>query len=370
MARRREDRVKAELKVRVWGMTLDGRPFNEQLKTRDVSRFGARIGWKDCPLKQGDVVGVQYQSEKGRFRIAWIAADRSEFGLAGTEPGKSIWGSLPAGAATHPSRGAGASPAAAAVAAAPVARQQERRRFHRFPCKGGVQIQTPGKPPAWATLGDISAGGCYIETTMPLTMGLELDLTLKVGDASIACKGQVRTSHPGIGGGIYFTQVTTGARKQINQLLDVLAGINIAEPAPKAEQTGERTDITARVYKSAEELRAIETLLQSDMADVDPRILTEFRQAVDHARETAWAVQTWIEMRKQRRDPFTLMPLVEKRRIRQAVFLLKELLMDFQSSTITHETEGFPDLQGAVKEFFEGTHLLGTPPKPSFGLGG
>ena len=351
MARRREDRVKAELQIRVWGMTLDGRPFNEQLKTRDLSRFGARVAWKDCPLKQGDIVGVQYRSEKGRFRIAWIAADKSEFGLAGAEPGKSIWGSLPAGTAAHPSRASASSPAAAAVAAAPVARQQERRRFHRFPCKGGVQIQTPGQPPTWATLGDISAGGCYIETTIPLTLGREFDLTLKVGDASIPCKGQVRTSHPGIGGGISFTQLTPDARKQLNQLLDVLAGISIAEPSPEPAAT--RTDISGRVYKTAEELRAIETLLQSDMTDVDPRILAEFRHAVDHARETAWAVQTWIEMRKQQRDPFTLMPLVEKRRVRQAVFLLKELLMDFQACTVTHDSDGFLDLQTAVKDFYQ-----------------
>ncbi len=357
MARRREDRVKAELQVRIWGMTQDGRPFNEQLKTRDVSRFGARVAWKGCPLKLGDVVGVQHQSEKGRFRIVWIAADRSEFGIAGAEPGRSIWGALPAGAAAHPSRSSASAPAAAAVAAAPLVRQQERRRFHRFPCKGGVQVQTPGKPPTWASLGDVSAGGCYIETTLPLVLGQELDLTLKVGDASIHCKGQVRTSHPGIGGGIYFTQVTPDARKQINQLLDVLAGLSVAEPPPApAPASAERTDITGRVYKSAEELRAIENLLQSDMADVDPRILGEFRHAVDHARETAWAVQTWIEMRKQRRDPFTLMPLVEKRRIRQAIFLLKELQMDFQSGTVTQQTEGFADLNAAVKDFHEVTH--------------
>ncbi len=356
MARRREDRVKAELQVRVWGMTADGHPFNEQLKTRDVSRFGARIAWRDCPLKQGDIVGVQYQSEKARFRIAWIAANRSEFGLAGAEPGKSIWGPLPAGATAHPARSSTSTPAAAAVAAAPVVRQQERRRFRRFPCEGGVQVQTPGKAPTWATLGDISAGGCYIETTLPLVMGQELDLTIKVGDASIPCKGQVRTSHPGIGGGIYFTQVTPEARRQINQLLDVLGGLSVAEAPPAPQPASDRTDISGRVYKSAEELRAIETLLHSEMADVDPRILTEFRQAVDHARETAWAVQTWIEMRKQHRDPFTLMPLVEKRRLRQAVFLLKELLMDYQSSTITHQTEGFADLNTAVKDFYEVTH--------------
>lgn len=349
MARRREDRVKAALSVRVWGMTLDGRPFNEQLMTRDLSRFGARIAWKNCSLKLGDIVGVQYQSEKGRFRIVWIANDKSEFGVSSAEPGKSIWGPLPLGVTASAGR-ASSAPTAAAPAAAPVVRQQERRRHQRFACKGGVQIHPPGAVPTWTTLGDISAGGCYVETSVPLHMGLELDLLIKVEDAEIRCRGQVRTAHPGIGAGIYFTRVDVAARKQINQLLDVLAGVSTAEAAPAPSAEG-KTDITGRVYKSAEELRAIETLLTSDTADVDPRILAEFRNAVDHARQTAWAVQTWVEMRKQRRDPFTLMPLVEKRRIAQAVFLLKELLMDYQSTAISTETEGFGDLRKAVNEF-------------------
>lgn len=348
MARRREDRVKAELPVRVWGMTLDGRPFNEQLKTRDISRFGARIAWKNCALKLGDIVGVQYQNDKGRFRIVWIANDKSEFGVAGAEPGKSIWGPLPVGAA-HPRGVASTASAPAAAAAVPVVRQQERRQHHRFACKGGVQIHPPGTVPTWTTLGDISAGGCYLETTAQLTMGLELDLLIKVENAEIRCKGQVRTAHPGIGAGIKFTLVDVTARKQLNQLLDVLAGVGAGEPAPLPAEG--KTDITGRVYKSTEELRALESLMTSDTADVDPRILAEFRNAVDHARQTAWAVQTWVEMRKQRRDPFSLMPLVEKRRIAQAVFLLKELLMDYQSTSISAETEGFGNLKNAVTEF-------------------
>ncbi len=346
MARRREDRIQIALPVRVWGMTIDGRPFNEQLNTRDVSRFGARIAFRNCALKLGDVVGVQYKNEKGRFRVVWIANDKSEFGISSAEPGKSIWGTLPAGPA-HPARAGVATPVAAA-APAPAATAKERRSFKRFPCKGGAQIRRGDNPPVWATLADISAGGCYVETSSPLVMGTEYEVTLKVADSEIRCRCMARTCHPGIGAGLQFTLVTPDARKQINALLDVLAGVAIGD---EAHPPSDKTDISGRVYKGAEEVRAIETLLQSDTADVDPRILAEFRNAVDHARQTAWAVQTWIDMRKQRRDPFTLMPMVEKRRMRQAAFLLKELLMDYQSGAMSVETEGFPELHHAVKEF-------------------
>lgn len=345
MARRREDRIQVALPVRVWGMTIDGRPFNEQLNTRDVSRFGARVAFKGCPLKLGDVVGVQYKNEKGRFRIVWISNDKSEFGISSAEPGKSIWGTLPA-APPYPAR-AGA-PAATAAAPAPAPAAKERRQHKRFPCKGGAQIRRGDNPPVWATLADISAGGCYVETSSPLVMGTEYEVTLKVAESEIRCRCMARTCHPGIGAGLQFTFVTPDARKQINSLLDVLAGVAIGDTSLAAS---DKTDISGRVYRGAEEVRAIETLLQSDTADVDPRILSEFRNAVDHARQTAWAVQTWIDMRKQRRDPFTLMPMVEKRRMRQAVFLLKELLMDYQSGALSVETEGFPELHNAVKEF-------------------
>jgi hypothetical protein len=347
MARRREDRVQIALPIRVWGMTIDGKPFNEQLKTCDVSRFGARIAFPNCSLKLGDIVGVQYKTEKARFRVVWIAPSKMEFGISGAEPGRSIWGPLPA-AGAHPLRSDAAAPAPPVAPPAPAAAAKERRRHKRFPCKGGAQIRRGDNPPIWATLADVSAGGCYVETASPLIMGTEYEVTLKVAESEIRCRCQARTCHPGIGAGLQFTFVTPDARKQINQLLDVLAGVAIGEDAAAADS---KTDISGRVYKGAEEVRAIETLLQSDTADVDPRILAEFRTAMDHARQTAWAVQTWIDMRKQRRDPFSLMPIVEKRRIRQAVFLLKELLMDYQSRSVSVESEGFPELVSAVKEF-------------------
>ena len=350
MARRREERIQVELPIRVWGMTAEGKPFNRQLKTRDVSRFGARIAYPNCPLKLGDIVGVQYMTEKARFRIAWIAADKSELGVAGTEPGKSIWGTMPA-AAPHPPRAASPAPPSPPAPAQP--RPQERRRHRRMPCQGGVQLRLPDGSTVWGTLSDISVGGCYVESPGSLALGSELELIVKVADMEIHSRGQVRTSHPGIGAGISFTLLNVEARKKLNQVLDVLAGAAAAEEpaAPPAEGKEGKIDITSRVYKSAEELRALESLMQSDTADVDPRILAEFRNAVDHARQAAWAVQTWIELRKQKRDPFSLMPLVEKRRIRHAIFLMQELLMDYQSRVISVETEGFPDLRKAVAEF-------------------
>jgi hypothetical protein len=42
----------------------------------------------------------------------------------------------------------------------------------------------------------------------------------------------------------------------------------------------------------------------------DPRILREFRDAVDNVRKTAWAVQEWQERQSRHQDPLTVLPLL------------------------------------------------------------
>ncbi len=346
MARRRDDRIETALPVRVWGMGVDGRPFSENIKTIDVSRTGARLAWPDCPAKVGDIVGLQYQGEKTRFRIVWLQAGKREVGVTGVEVGKSIWGQLePAAQATQPIAAHSAVAAAAPAKAGPAPR--ERRSHRRFRCDGGVRMRKQDGTSLWGTLADVSAGGCYIETTATLAVGTELELVLKIHDAEIQCRAQVRASHPGIGVGVSFTMVSVEARRQLNRLIEISAGVMppaaSLQPAPEPKTTAP--------LSGSEELKSFDTLLHSDTTGVDPRILTEFKNAVEHARQSAWAVQTWVEMKKQQRDPFTLMPLIEKRRVRLTNLLLRDLLMDYQSNALGEDTEGFQDLVSAIKKF-------------------
>jgi hypothetical protein len=61
---------------------------------------------------------------------------------------------------------------------------------------------------------------------------------------------------------------------------------------------------------------------------IDPRILREFRDAVDHLRKTAWAVQEWQERQSRQHDPHTVLPLLTAERIRRATQLCDAITTD------------------------------------------
>jgi hypothetical protein len=52
------------------------------------------------------------------------------------------------------------------------------------------------------------------------------------------------------------------------------------------------SSLTARLRATTAELQELENSVVS--GDLDPRVLSEFRNAVDHIRNTAWAVQQWV----------------------------------------------------------------------------
>jgi len=100
-------------------------------------------------------------------------------------------------------------------------------------------------------------------------------------------------------------------------------------------------------------LKEIESLIESGA--VEPRILQEFREAVNHVRQTSWAVQKWIELRDQRQDPYTALEILVVERIRCATQLNRELANDIESHDIGFETKGIADLSIAIESL---TRLL------------
>ena len=48
--------------------------------------------------------------------------------------------------------------------------------------------------------------------------------------------------------------------------------------------------ISARLQRATDELRQLEKLIRS--ASIDPRVLDDFREALDHIRLTAWGVRS------------------------------------------------------------------------------
>ncbi len=100
--------------------------------------------------------------------------------------------------------------------------------------------------------------------------------------------------------------------------------------------------------------------LEYDMRSgpIDPRILTEFRDAVDHVRKTAWAVQEWQERQSRHHDPHTVLPLLTAERIRRATQLCDAITADSAAHEVARETVGIDEFFQAVERVHQSLLVL------------
>lgn len=162
-----------------------------------TSGSSAVLGNVAVALSAGDVIGVQAGASKGKFRVLWIGTrtDRTEgqLGIEGDEIAARFWRSEPIRQ--------GAIPHHAVVAE--THSLQERRRSPRHACEIGAQIQSAGSEvKLWCRCTDISEGGCYIDSRIPLDAGTRLQLTLFLEPEHLVVEALVRTSFPGMGMGL------------------------------------------------------------------------------------------------------------------------------------------------------------------------
>jgi len=69
--RRRQDRKRAVLPVKVWGKDISGNSFQETAHTLDITPTGARLGAIHHELKALENLTVQYRQRKTEFRVVW-----------------------------------------------------------------------------------------------------------------------------------------------------------------------------------------------------------------------------------------------------------------------------------------------------------
>src|ERR1700692_4205650 len=87
--------------------------------------------------------------------------------------------------------------------------------------------------------------------------------------------------------------------------------------------------VSERLKAATDELQKLEQLVVS--GDCAPRVLSEFRGAVDSIRLTAWAVQRWAELQRQHRDPYTVLGILPEERVRRVTQLTRDQTIDLQS---------------------------------------
>jgi hypothetical protein len=76
--------------------------------------------------------------------------------------------------------------------------------------------------PIRLTTTDLSRGGCYVQTSMPLAVGTRVYLRLWIGHTPLKIKGRIVTSHPQFGNGIMFIEYEGDAQKALSEYLDAV----------------------------------------------------------------------------------------------------------------------------------------------------
>lgn len=110
-------------------------------------------------------------------------------------------------------------------------------------------------------------------------------------------------------------------------------------------------NLSDRLERISRELRELERSMKSGEIgpEIEPRVLRDFRDSVDHVRQSAWAVQQWLGLQAQQRDAYSVLSLLTAERIRRATELSRNLSIDLDATEISFETEGLDKLFASVQ---------------------
>jgi hypothetical protein len=103
---------------------------------------------------------------------------------------------------------------------------------------------------------------------------------------------------------------------------------------------------SARLLRATTELRTLNELIKS--SELDPRLLHDFREAMDHVRPTSWAAQQWLSQRHQG-NADTAMFLLTAERIRRSAQLNYELANDLTKHVRKYDRPQLEKLYSVVE---------------------
>jgi len=265
MGRRRHERFKRDLTVKIYGTDSPGRPFSQTASVVDVSEQGLRLEGVHVLDRPGRSVLVERRGEKALYRVIWVGAGAlaGQAGLMNLEPQKSLFDSLP------PS-----SPDPYVAPPPPPAfdpgfrklldqrrlaesRRDERRQHPRYLCCGDAEIYAhDAKHPERGRLSDISRGGCFVEMLPPIAVDAKVSVVLLIAQRRIRAEGRVRSLLPNFGVGVQFLRFEPEDLQRLEEVLGALekgAPLNaIASTSPPPASPAPMT--------AADQQRALETV--------------------------------------------------------------------------------------------------------------
>jgi hypothetical protein len=76
--RRQERRTQAEIAVRIIGRDARGSSFAQSAVAGSISSGGALLSGLAREVRPGDLLWIEYQDKKVRFRVVWVRGSESE----------------------------------------------------------------------------------------------------------------------------------------------------------------------------------------------------------------------------------------------------------------------------------------------------
>jgi hypothetical protein len=238
-------------------------------------------------------------------------------------------------------------------------------------------------PGIFASLSDISMEGCYVETVSTLPSGSEVVFMLRVRDMVIRGRALVKTSNHAVGMGLEFLHLATEDQQKLEFLVGTLAGtqemrppeqrtvvpeepirtpapLTTTRPVPTASMTSPARVSAApapstnaasqRIMRTVGELNEIEQGLVKEQ--VDPRLIAQFHDAVEHLRQTAWTLQQWIDLNAGGGDPFEVLPQLEAERMHMLGKLAHNVNADIDASSVNEFTLGISELYETIEGLY------------------
>jgi hypothetical protein len=340
MGNRRQKRVKTVLPVRLGGVDSRGKRFAAVAHTMDISYSGARIGGVVADVLEGEIVDLQYRHRRAKFTVSWARRNSTDLtlGLRAIDPTKDLWG---ASLESEDCEDVYEPPKKFACTST--------RKMPRYQANASVDMLTiPSLRAASAELQNISTGGCYLKSFSPFDAGTRVELLIQLDGMRINAFGIVRSSHPGRGMGLQFTEFRTAEDKMALQAkIAELAGEEVLPQKQKRE-----SDLSQRLQAVTKELYQIEESLKT--AAIEPNVLREFRESVGQVRSTSWALQKSFEVEDDAEPGMDVTAFLNTERIRLATRVCRHLCDDLRRHEIDRQSPHLADLLESVEDLFTG----------------
>jgi hypothetical protein len=114
-------------------------------------------------------------------------------------------------------------------------------------------------------------------------------------------------------------------------------------------QSARNTGVGERLENAIIELLALQEVLEKDSIEVDERVLSDFREALNRVRNTAWAAQKFVASGLSDEGQAGLTSFLAAERVRCAFQLCRSVNEDLQRADIEFQKGQLSELEGAVK---------------------